>query len=93
VAVDELADVAGEDGDEEQACGKAEQGAVAAYDDQRRPERDLDQAGQQHDGVLVDPDPVGHLRLKGGACKRQVTEPGDDESATEHDPSSTANAI
>ena len=81
VAVDELADVSREHGDEEQAGGEAEQGAAAAYDDRRRTERDLDDAGQDHHEVLVDAHPVGHLRLKVDTGERQMPEPGEDASA------------
>jgi aminoglycoside phosphotransferase (APT) family kinase protein len=92
VAVDELADVAREHGDEEETHCEAEQGSTASYDDQRRTERDLDEAGQDHHHVLVDPDPIGHLSLEVVAGKRQVAEPGDDECATEDDPCSGADA-
>ena len=90
VAVDELADVAREDGQEEQARCEAEKRAAAAYDDQRRTERDLDEAGQDDDDVLVEPDPIGHLRLEIDAGKRQVAEPGDDERATQDHPGDVA---
>ena len=83
MTIDELADVAREHGDEEETGGKAEQGAASSYDDQRRTERDLDEAGQDHHDVLVDPDPIGHLSLEGLAGERQVAEPGDHQRATE----------
>jgi hypothetical protein len=92
VTVDELADVAREHGDEEDTHCEAEQGSAASYKDQRRTERDLDQAGQDDDHVLVDPDPIGHLSLEVLAGKRQVADPGDDESATEDDPRNGAGA-
>ena len=92
VAVVELADVAGEHGDEEETHCVAEQGSTASHDDQRRTERDLDEAGQDDDHVLVDPDPIGHLSLEVAAGKRQVAEPGDDQCTTEKDPCSGADA-
>jgi hypothetical protein len=92
VAVDELADVAREHGDEEEAHCEAEQGALASYDDQGGTEHDLDEAGRNDHDVLVDPDPIGHLSLEAGAGKRQVTEPGDDERAPEDDSCRGANA-
>jgi len=91
VAVDELADVAREHGDEEEAHSEAEKVAAAAYDEQRRTERDLDETGQDDHDVLVDPDPIGHLGLEVVAGIRQVEEPGDDERDAEDGPCSGAN--
>ena len=92
VAVDELTDVAREHGDEEQSCRKTEQGTVSADDDQRGAERNFDDAGEDDHHVLVDADPVGHLRLEALAVEREVGDPGDDERATEHDPRNGAEA-
>jgi len=93
VAVDELADVARQYGDEEETCCKAEQAAALSNDDQCRTERDLDEPRQDHDDILVDPQPIGYLRLKVDARKRQVAESGEDECSTQDEPSSPANAI
>jgi hypothetical protein len=60
--------------------------------DQRRTKRDLDEAGQNHHDVLVDPDPVRQLSLKAVTGERQMAEPGGDESTAEDDARSGANA-
>jgi hypothetical protein len=53
---------------------------------------DLDETGRDDHGVLVEPDPIGHLSLEVVAGKRQVTEPSEDECAPEDDPGRGAGA-
>lgn len=83
VPVDELADVAGEDRDEEQPGSKPDECASSPRDKQGRTEGNLGKTGHNHDEVLVESHPVGDLRLEVLAGKRQVGHTCEDERRTE----------
>jgi len=93
VTVDVLADVAREHRDEEQTGGEAEQLSPAAHDDEHSAERYLDDTGPDHDDVLVDADPVRHLRVEVGTGEREVADAGEDERAAEDDPGGGADVV
>lgn len=83
--LDELGDVAGEDGHEEGGHHQPDRHAVAGEQDQREPEGDLDHAGDEHHQVGVDRHPRGHLRPELPAGGPQVGGAGEQqEQAQEH---------
>ncbi len=78
-----LRDVAGEDDDEERGDDGADDHPVAGQPDERRAERDLDDAGGDHDEVLVDRKPFRDLRAELAALSGEVTDPGADQRSAE----------
>ena len=85
VAVDELGDVAGEDGDEERGRRPPERDAVPGQQHERCSESDLDQPREHHDEVGIERDPVRHLGEEIRSGPREVSDPGEDEPQPEDD--------
>src|SRR5688572_7071096 len=57
-----LRDVAGEDRHEERGKQRSDETSLARQQDERQPEPDLDDARADHRQVLINREPVGHLR-------------------------------
>ncbi len=84
--IDVLADVAGEDGDEEHARNETHVRPTRTGQQQRHAETDLHQTRQHHHQVLVHRHPVGNLRLELEALGGQVGDTGQRQCHSQHHP-------
>lgn len=89
--VDELADVAREDGDEEQSDRETHERSTPTGNQQRETERDLDEPRHDHHDVFVDGDPVGYLRTEVGSSEPQVSDARHRKCGTEDKASNRSN--
>lgn len=67
VTIDPLAEVPGEDGDEEKSGDETDERSMSTHQEECEPESDLDDPGEHHDEVGVEGHPPGDLSEELGA--------------------------